>query len=143
MDTIKAIIFDVDGVLISSKNEQGKYIWNKDIEAELGIDAKYLASIYSGNWNLVMKGMLNMQQHVANVFSECSIDLPVDSFIDYWLKNDLKINESIVTLIRQLKTHKRYLGTNQDFLRAAVIWNKFGQDFDGFFPSCRLGAIKP
>lgn len=143
MNTIKAIIFDVDGVLISSKDEQGEYIWHKNIQAKLGIDAKCLSSIYSGNWSLVMKGMLNMQQHVANVFSECSIDLPIDSFIDYWLKNDLKINESIVTLIRQLKTHKRYLGTNQDFLRAAVIWNKFGQDFDGFFPSCQLGAIKP
>jgi beta-phosphoglucomutase-like phosphatase (HAD superfamily) len=123
MNPIKAIIFDVDGVLIKSKNEQGEYIWSKDIEAELGIDEKCLTSIYSGNWNLVMQGKLDMQQHVAHVFSELSVDLSVDSFIDYWLKNDLKINDDIITLIRQLKTHKRYLGTNQDFLRAAVIWS--------------------
>ena len=143
MNTIKAIIFDVDGVLISSKDGQGEYFWDKGIQAELGIDAKCVAAIYSGNWNLVMKGKLDMQQHVAHVFSEFSVDLPVDSFIDYWLKNDLRINEDIISLVRQLKHPMRYLGTNQDFLRAAVIWNKFGQDFDGFFPSCQLGAIKP
>lgn len=143
MNTIKAIVFDVDGVLINSKNDKGEYLWQENIQAKLGIDDKCLAAIYSENWNLVMKGRLGMQQHVAHVFSELSVDLSVDSFIDYWLKNDLKINEDTITLVRQLKTYKCYLGTNQDFLRAEVIWNKFGQDFNGFFPSCHIGAIKP
>ncbi|MFA6263720.1 MAG: HAD-IA family hydrolase [Candidatus Babeliales bacterium] len=140
---MEAIIFDVDGVLIHSKNDAGQYLWSQHIQSELGLETQHLAKIYSGNWDLVMKGKFCMRQHLNHVFSGLQLAVSVDSFIDYWLKGDLRINNDIVSLVRSIKQSKLYLGTNQDILRARVIWDIFGKDFDGFFPSCNIGAIKP
>jgi HAD superfamily hydrolase (TIGR01509 family) len=142
-DSLKAIIFDFDGVLTHSKDSAGNYLWQKNVHTDLGLSTEQMSKIYSGNWFLVMKGKLCVQQHLKQVFSELDISLPIDKFIDYWHANDLRINEDIISLIKSIKNSKIYIGTNQDKLRATVIWHKFEQYFDGIFPSCNLGSIKP
>lgn len=140
---IKAIVFDFDGVLIHSKDSLGNYLWQKNVHRDLGISAEQMSKIYSGDWISVMKGEFCVKQHLKQVFSELNLSLPVDKFITYWHENDLRVNEEIIPLIKAFKVPKIYIGTNQDKLRADRIWNRFGQHFDGFFPSYKIGAIKP
>ena len=140
---MKAIIFDFDGVLTHCKDANGKYLWHKNIHVDLGLTEEQMSKIYSGDWTLVMKGLLGMQEHLKNVFTKLNIALSIDEFIEYWLSHDFDINTEIIPVIKSIKGQKLYIGTNQDSHRTAFLQEKFAHHFDGFFSSCQIGAMKP
>jgi len=140
---LKVIVFDVDGVLIHSKDVNGKYLWSKNIHIDLGITEDQISKIYSANWTLVMKGLLSTQQHLENIFKELNITLSVNEFIEYWLSHDFYINTEIIPIIKSIKGSRCYIGTNQDSHRTTFLQEKLTPYFDGFFSSYQIGAIKP
>jgi len=140
---MKVIVFDVDGVLIKSKDEHGKYLWHKNIQRDLGLNPDQMRKIYSGGWHSVTKGLLDAQQYFKNMFAELNVDLSVDVFIDYWLKQDLVIDLEMLSEVSLIKGPKLYIGTNQESIRTNLIQKKFGSYFDGIFSSCQVGANKP
>ena len=93
---MKAIIFDVDGVLINSKDESGKYLWDKNIEKDLWLTSDQTRQIYSGDWALVMKGLLDTRKYFKMMFTKLNIGLSIDNFIEYWIKHDLNTNTEIL-----------------------------------------------
>ncbi len=140
---MKAIIFDVDGVLIKDKDEFGNYLWSKNISSDLGISSDHERQLFSSDWSLVIKGLIDTQQHFKNMFTKLNIDLPVDTLIDYWLTHDTTVNTDIFPILTSIKGPKLYIGTNQDRYRTAVLQEKFGLYFDGIFSSYHIGAMKP
>ncbi len=140
---MKAVVFDFDGVLTHCKDANGKYLWHKNIHVDLGLTEEQMSKIYSGDWTLVMKGLLGMQKHLKNVFTKLNIALSIDEFIEYWLSHDFDINTEIIPIIKSIKGPTLYIGTNQDSHRTAFLQEKFATYFDGFFSSCQIGAIKP
>jgi putative hydrolase of the HAD superfamily len=139
---MKAIVFDVDGVIIGGKDESGKYLWMKNIEADLGLNQDQIRQIYS-NWSLVIKGLVDTQQYFNDIFTRLNIALPADTFIEYWIKHDSHINTEILPVLESLKGRKLYMGTNQDSYRTTFLQKKFSSYFDGIFSSYQIGAIKP
>ncbi len=140
---MKAIIFDADGVLIGGKDGSGKYLWQKNIEADLGLRPDQLTQIYAGDWSLVLKGLLDSQQYFKTVFTRLNITLPVDKFVECWLKTDTAINMEILPLLTSIKGPKLYIGTNQDRRRTMILQEKFNPYFDKIYSSYQIGAIKP
>ena len=139
----KVIIFDIDGVLIHSKDINGKYLWSKNIHVDLGITEDQISKIYSANWNLVLMGLISTQQHLEKVFTKLNITLSVDEFIKYWLNHDFYINTEIIQIIKSIKGPRCCIGTNQDSHRTAFLQEKLTPYFDVFFSSYQIGAIKP
>ena len=140
---IKAVIFDVDGVLINSKDAFGKYLWDKNIEKDLGLSLDQKRYLFSSDWSLVLKGLIDTRQYFKNRFTALNIGLPVDTFIEYWLEHDLSINTEILPVIESIKVAKLYTGTNQDSYRMALLQKKFAKYFDGMFASHHMGFVKP
>jgi len=140
---VQAIIWDVDGVLIKSKDALGRYLWHKNIEADLGLSTDQMRRIYSGNWPLVMKGIVDTRQYFKTVFAELDIKLSVDLFIEYWLEHDLNINTEIFPILETIERTKLYIGTNQDSFRTTFIQQQFEPYFNRIFSSCKMGFIKP
>ncbi len=140
---MRAIIFDADGVLIGGKDKSGKYLWQKNIETDLGLSADQVCQIYSGDWSLVLKGLVDSRQHFKNMFAKLNIGVSVDEFVEYWLKNDSAINTEILPVIKSIKGAKLYIGTNQDRRRTTILQEKFEPYFDKIFSSYQIGAIKP
>lgn len=140
---MKAIIFDVDGVLLKNKDEHGKYLWQKNIATDLGLNQDQMRQIYAKDWFLVIKGLVDTRQHFKTVFKNLNIDISVDVFIEYWLTHDLEINIEIIPIIKSIKKPKLYIGTNQDQYRTAILQKTFAPYFDKIFSSYHIGAIKP
>jgi len=59
------------------------------------------------------------------IFAELNLNLPVDTFIEYWLKHDLNLNTEILSEISFIKGPKLYVGTNQESIRTKL--KPFGQ----------------
>lgn len=137
------MIFDVDGVLINSKDASGNYLWNKNIEKDLGLSNDQVRQLYSTDWSLVMKGIVDTQHYFKRMFKTLNIEISVDTFINYWLEHDLSINTEVIQAIESIKEVRIYIGTNQDSYRIAVLQKKFDKYFDGIFSSHHIGFIKP
>ena len=140
---MKAIIFDADGVLIGGKDGSGQYLWQKNIETDLGLSPDQVTRIYSGDWSLVLKGFVDSRQYFKTMFTKLNIAVSVDEFVEYWLKNDTTINTKIFPVLESVKVAKLYIATNQDRHRTKVLQEKFESYFDKIFSSYQIGAIKP
>lgn len=130
---MRAIVFDVDGVLLKNKDNFGNYLWSKNTEADLGLSPDQIRLIYSGDWDSVLKGSIDTQQYFQSMFQKLNIHLSVDEFIEYWLKHDLNVNTEIIPILESIKNHRLYIGTNQEFLRTKFLQERFEPYFDGFF----------
>ncbi len=52
--TIKAIIFDADGVLFKAHDKSGKYLWSRRIKEDLGLTSQHLSVIFSEKWEEIV-----------------------------------------------------------------------------------------
>lgn len=50
---IKAIIFDVDGVLFQNHDENGRYLWSKNAKEDLGLSRDHFLIIYGSDTEVI------------------------------------------------------------------------------------------
>lgn len=142
---IKALIYDVDGVVFRSLDEEGKYLWGKNAACDLGLRSHHFKQIYSPAWNDVARGKVSTISHLAEVFKGedfAALRLSPQAYIDYWLSHDAFINERLLADIA-CSSVPCYLGTNQERHRTRHIKQLVGHAFVGIFASYELGFIKP
>lgn len=142
---IKAVIFDVDGVLCNSLDTNSKYLWGKDVATDLGLHSVHFKKIYSPAWDLVTRGKKSTIAHLNEVLTDESfngLNLTAERYIDYWLSHDVFVNHEMITLAARLPV-ATYAGTNQDYHRSMHIKNMLGHAVTGFFTSYEIGHIKP
>ncbi len=147
MTGIKAIVFDVDGVLINSKCENGEFYWKKNIHKDLGINIAQVKQFFKHYWPKIGAGELDtldgLQEFLLSIGSGVK---PLD-FMNYWHEKDSNINLPIIELVKNLKLngYDLYLGTNQEKYRSKHLWGKLGlsDHFIRLFASFELGVEKP
>lgn len=142
---IKAIIFDVDGVVFKTHHEDGNYLWSKNVKEDLGLTSKHFSVIFSEKWESIIRGKIKLDAHLHAIFQENLFkDLAItpEQYIQYWLSNDHHVNQDILNFVKSLKI-PCYLGTNQEALRTHHILDKVGPYFKECFASYKIGFIKP
>ena len=142
----KAIIFDVDGVVVNSVEESGNFLWQASIEKDLGITKVHLRKIFEkANWEKITRGVADTKEYLQEVFKDDdfkNLKLSPELFIDYWLAKDSNINYEFLELVKSLSL-PCYLGTNQEKYRTNNITKSVGNYFAGIFSSYQIGSIKP
>ena len=142
---IKTIIFDVDGVIFKTHDENGNYLWSRTNKKDLGLTSEHFLVIFSEKWGDIIRGKIDLNEHLQTVFQEelfKDLTITPQQYTQYWLSKDLHINQDILNLVQSLKT-ACYLGTNQESLRTSHILNTVGPCFKGCFASYEIGFIKP
>jgi len=142
---IKAIIFDVDGVIFKAHDENGSYLWSRSIKEDLGLTSKHFAVIFSQKWDAIIRGKIDLEEHLQDIFQQQLFkDLAItpQQYIEYWLSHDHYVNQDILNLVKSLET-QCYLATNQECLRTTHILATIGSYFKECFASYKIGFIKP
>ncbi len=145
LNRIKAIIFDVDGVIVNSCDDQGHFLWSRHVKEDLGLQKVHFDRIFSEKWTDITRGKGNLQDHLHTLFQEPlfkDLGISPQTYIEYWLSHDCHINTEMLELITSLSI-PCYLGTNQEALRTQSILNTVGRCFKGCFASYHIGFIKP
>lgn len=139
---MKAIIFDVDGVIMDSVDCHGKYLWSRDIKQDLGMTSAHFKHIFSEQWDEVTRGRLDTKAHLNSVLDNFTdLKINAERFISYWLAHDNFVNHALIDFVRTIDIPV-YLGTNQDFYRSAHIKDLVGRYFAHLFCSYELGYLK-
>lgn len=144
---IKAIMVDVDGVLVHGRPADGKP-WAASIEADLGVNSADLQrAFFTPYWHAIVTGRVDLKSALEPVLARIAPGLCTEVFIAYWFKNDARLDTRLLSqLNRQRQTGvKVYLATNQEHLRASFLVEQLGlgERCDGVYYSAALGCKKP
>jgi putative hydrolase of the HAD superfamily len=143
--TIKAIMVDVDGVLLVHPEPNG---WHKHLQRDLGLEAEVLQKeFFSKHWDEIILGRAALRDRLAPVLQIIAPRLNCDALIDYWFRKDAHSNKSLLAELAGLRAIgvQVHLATVQEHERARFLWEDldFRSKFDGLHYSADLGCAKP
>ncbi|CAN5400762.1 HAD-IA family hydrolase [soil metagenome] len=144
---IKALMVDVDGVLVNGRPEDGRH-WKTSIEEDFGFTSDTLQeAFFAPYWDSIILGRAGLMEHLTAALKQIAPQVTPAEFVAYWFERDSQL---VAPLLQELSLFRAagvrvYLATNQEHLRAAYLMEKLGlaDHVDGIFYSARLGAKKP
>lgn len=144
---IKALMMDVDGVLIDGRPADGRH-WQASIEEDLGVTSDALhARFFAPHWESIVVGRTGMLEPLTAALETLAPGVRAADFIAYWFERDARIVAPLLSELARARAAgtRVYLATNQEHLRAAYLMDTLGlaEHVDGIFYSARLGAKKP
>jgi len=139
---IKAILFDVDGVLIT-----GKYKYFSDrFSKEHGVPNDMIMKFFRDDFPACAIGKADLKEALAKYLPEWNWRGTVDNFLEYWFSGENEKNERLMKFIEELRKRgiKCYLSTGQEKYRMEFLRKilQSENNFDGEFVSNEIGFSK-
>ncbi|MBV9791451.1 MAG: HAD-IA family hydrolase [Chloroflexi bacterium] len=137
---VKAVIFDADGVLLTSG------FFSEELERSYGLPTSATLPFFTSALEPCLVGQADLKQELAPFLKQWSWPGSVDDFIERWFSHGASVDPRIVATIAELRRRglRCYLATNQEPYRMAYIREQMGfeQIFDDFFFSGGIGCKK-
>jgi putative hydrolase of the HAD superfamily len=144
---IRALMVDVDGVLVDGRPEDGR-AWQTSMEEDLGFGSDALHhGFFAPYWVELVLGRAGLMEGLAAALAKIAPHVGAAEFMSYWFERDSRV---VAPLLQELAAIRAagvrvYLATNQEHMRAAYLMQKLGlaEHVDGIFYSAQLGVKKP
>ena len=138
---IKAVLFDVDGVL--SAHEP----FRERLARDHGIAADITVPFFRGPFRDCLVGKADLKEQLFPYLKQWGWQHTVDDFLSYWFIAEHRPNLPLLQVAQQLRQYgiPCYLATNQERYRTEYILQEMGfaTHFDGAFSSAYTGYMKP
>ncbi len=148
MDEVRALIFDVDGVLVTGHTQKGGW-WHVDMEADLGLHPDiFQRAFFPPFWEDIVLGRRGIEECLAPVLADIAPHLDVETLLAYWFEKDAGLDEGLLSKLEALRSDPSlslHLATNQEHRRANYLWQEMGFEhrFDALHYSADIGHQKP
>lgn len=148
MTDIRALIFDVDGVLVTGHKEKGGW-WHVDMEKDIGLDPElFQRTFFTEQWADIVYGRQGIEVPLAKTLSDIAPNIGVDELLTYWFRQDSGLEHKLLADLETLRSRSNLglcLATNQEHRRAAYLWREleFEHHFDAIHYSAGIGYAKP
>jgi putative hydrolase of the HAD superfamily len=144
---VKALMVDVDGVLVDGRPEDGRH-WQASLEEDLGFTSGALHEhFFAPHWENVILGRAGLMEQLGAALQKIAPHTSPARLVAYWFERDSRIVAPFLAELSLVRSAgiRVYLATNQEHLRAAYLMETLGlaEHVDGIFYSARLGAKKP
>ena len=139
------IAFDVDGVLVRARDEQGLY-WHQELSRDFGIATDEVELFFQNDWDACIVGDADLYDVLPPYLERWGYASGVDDFLDYWFEHDCRLDGDLLAAIDRLSPASRLvIATNQDRHRTRYLWNELDlrSRFERIFSSSDLGVRKP
>ena len=137
---LKALLFDVDGVLINGEP------FSQRLARDYGITREMTAAFFKGPFSGCLVGKADLKQEIASYLLQWGWQESVDHFLADWFAYETCIDAALLAAIQQLRQQGLpcYLATNQERYRTAYLLNEMGfaGKFEGMFSSAHIGYMK-
>jgi putative hydrolase of the HAD superfamily len=144
---IKALMVDVDGVLVDGRPEDGRP-WHTSVEEDLGFSSETLHEVFFARyWENIVVGRAGLMEGLTTALRRFAPHVSPAELVSYWFEKDSRLAGPFLRELSLVRSAgiRLYLATNQEHLRAAYLMEKLGlaEHVDGIFYSARVGAKKP
>ncbi|HEY0152964.1 MAG TPA: HAD-IA family hydrolase [Longimicrobium sp.] len=143
----KALMVDVDGVLVDGRPEDGRH-WQTSLDEDLGFTSETLhEAFFAPYWGDIVLGRAGLMEHLTTALQRIAPHVSPAEFLSYWFEKDSRLATALLQELSLVRSAgiPVYLATNQEHLRAAYLMEKLrlAEHVDGIFYSASLGAKKP
>ncbi len=136
----KAILFDVDGMVIRSKK------FSDQMRECYGVSWDTMKPFFNGPFQTCKTGHADLREELSKAVQEWNWHDSVESLMKFWFEGGLEVNEQMTNLVSELRENgtRCYLSTNQEKYRLAFLRDEVGLGslFDDIFSSCEIGYTK-
>jgi putative hydrolase of the HAD superfamily len=144
---IKALMVDVDGVLVDGRPDDGRH-WQAGLEEDLGFSADALQEhFFTPYWEDIVVGRSGLMDPLTAALQKIAPHVSPADFLRYWFHSDSRVVAPLLAELALVRAEGIlvYLATNQEHLRASYLMETLGlsQYVDGIFYSAQLGVKKP
>ena len=140
--TIKAVLFDADGVVINPAMQFAKYLLTTH-----GITPEMTRPFFNGVFIDCLLGKADLKAVLPPFLAEWQWHASVDVFVDTWMAEDGHADQHVINAVQRLRSMGLVCGlaTLQEHHRAGYMKTamNFNELFDRTFFSCELGCMKP
>jgi len=139
------IAFDVDGVLVRMRGEEG-YTWHDELTRDFGVPKAEVDRFFQTDWESCIVGEADLYDVLPPYLERWGFDGGVADFLGYWFEHDCRLDASLMAAIDRLPPSIRLvLATNQDRHRTDYLWRHLDlrSKFEHMFSSSLLGVRKP
>jgi putative hydrolase of the HAD superfamily len=145
MMPIKALMVDVDGVVVTSLEPGG---WSTHLERDLGLSqARLQEAFFAPHFGDIVHGRAALRDRLSPVLAQIAPHLSAETLIAYWFEQDAHLDHGLLAQIDTLRAAglKAHLATVQEHERADYLWTRLGlkDHFDAIHYAADLGWTKP
>lgn len=139
--TIKAVLFDADGVVVK-KDDYFSEIYAK----KYGVHLELLSEFFKGDFQDCLVGKKDLKEVLPPYLSKWQWNQTLDDFLHFWFTSENNIDSDIkdvISLLR-LKTDMIFLATKNEKYRVEYMKTEMGFDkmFNEIFSSADIGYTK-
>lgn len=143
--TLKALMVDVDGVLIVHPPGKG---WADDLHVDLGLERQALEEhFFRAHWADVELGRADLHDRLALALASIAPHLTAERLTAYWFEKDSPLDHVLLADLEAARAGglQLHLATTQEHHRARYLWDtlRLRERFDALHYAADLGAKKP
>ena len=144
---IKALMVDVDGVLVKGRPSDGRP-WSTSLQEDLGLSPEALhRGFFLEHWNEIVVGRAALMDRLTPALRTMAPHLSPERFVDYWFQQDARLDHELLKSLGAARATgiAVHLATNQEHRRAMYLMESLGlaKYVDGLHYSAELGVKKP
>lgn len=140
---IKAVVFDLGGVIFSSNATS--YEGREKVAKEWGISAKELQKFWFERRENLITGKISEDTFLNDLISKYNLNMSLDQIKDHIRRSDI-VNEEMIKIISALKQqYKIFALTNdvKEWVEFRINAFNLNKHFDIIFSSSEIGLLKP
>lgn len=142
MKTIRAIVYDCDGMLVHEER------FSHRLEALYDISTDRTQDFFKNSFQLCLVGKADLREELSKLLDIWGWKGSVDELLSFWLSPEHNtVDERFRTIVAEQRARglKAYMATNNEKYRSKNLIEdtKLGEWFDGTFSSSSLGVKKP
>ncbi len=138
---IKCVLFDVDGVLVHTKQFSYQYCELYDISIDK------MLPFFKGDFQEALVGRADLLEIVKPWLPKWKWSDTPEKFLRKWFELENHVDQKVIAIVDKLRSEgiKCYVATNQEKHRTRFMSDGmgFGELFDGIFSSANIGFTKP
>lgn len=138
----KAILFDLDGVVISSR----KKLFSERLSEEMNIPIDQVQEFFIKDFKECSFGRADLKEKIAPYLIKWGYKGTVDDLLKYWFESESNTDKEVLRLVKDLRSKgiKCFIATRQEKYRKEYLLDVVGlkSEFDGIFCTCDIGFDK-
>ena len=139
---IKCILFDADGVIITSKR-----IFSHEYQRKFGLSDDDMQPFFNTVFQDCLIGKKDLKEEVLPFLKGWKWERSSEEFLRYWFSSSANIDKNILALMTQMKKQgiRCFIATNQERYRTEYMMDemKLNKYTEGIFSSAHIGCKKP